>query len=66
MAVARLQRLSSVDACAITRLQSTSPPPQRPSRSSICVQMGHDMCHNLPNQVGEENKPPIARTVRAV
>ena len=55
MAVARLQRLSSVDVCAITRLLSTTPPPQRPSRGSICVQ--------IPKS---DDKPPPAKSARMV
>ena len=43
---------------AITRLQSTAFTCQQPSRRSLRVQMGHEMCHNLPYPMGEENKPP--------
>ena len=42
---------------AITRLQPTAFTRQRPSRDAMRVQMGHDMCHNLPIHRAQKTNP---------
>ena len=47
------------------RFPQSSARPQA-TRSPMRVQTGQNVCHNLPHQIGEENKSPIATTMQTV